>query len=316
MKTKGETMKWLDTRLFCTIVCLGSLPLSAPAAEADAAAQPPARVSPDAAARDREIAIELSEEPLEMELFRPDPELLKQQFAAVVEVFIPSHTDRRIPDRLRELAVFRGQSLLYFGSIQMSFGSQDDRPMTPADSFQRLVQEAGNSSDEGGEGLAFLLSEAVNEGYLSSGLSSPAELHGISGGYYEFRILAPSADHARERAEALARLLDRAIAVPLQQELRMQREQQEETIELLRKQLAEAQQRAEQTEEQYQKVAETAVGRDELNQLKTERRLLDVELAGIRARIETAEEILAKLKELQKAGRPAEARACRLFVAL
>lgn len=293
-------MKWINIRLLCMIVCLGLLPLPALAAEADAPNQPDQSDSvEDRLNQEREIAFELSEEPLELKLFRADPELLKQQFAAVVEVFVPSHTDRRVPDRLSELAVFQGQSLLHIAGFQLQAG----RRPKPANFFQHLAEEIGATKEAADEERAFLLSDAVNEGYVTLRLSHLLDGANSNGGYYSFTILSPSQDQARERAEALIRLLDGAIAVPLQQELRRQRQQQEETIDSLRKQLAEAQDAAEQTEEEYQKVAGTAVGHEELSQLKTERRLLDVELAGIRARIETAEEILAKLRKPQGGAR-------------
>jgi hypothetical protein len=306
---EGGTMKWIDIRRLCMIVCLGLLPMPSLAAEADAPNQPGQSDSVDNRLnQDREIAFELSEEPLELKLFRADPQLLNQKFAAVVEVFVPSHTDRRVPDRLRELAVFQSQSLLHLGGYQVGFGGRD-RPPTPADTFRRLAREVNGAAEAADEGLDFLQSDEVNEGYLSGGWLTPVQVNGANGGYYSFTILAPSEEQARERAEALIRLLDAAIAVPLQRELHRQREQQEETIDSLRKQLAETEERAKQTVEDYERIADTAVSHDELSQLKTERRLLEVELAGIRARIETAEEILAKLKELQKAaGRPADAR--------
>ncbi len=112
-------MKWIDIRLLCMIVCLGLLPMPSLAAEADAPNQPEQSDSvADRLNQDREIAFERSEEPLELKLFRADPRLLNQKFAAVVEVFVPSTTDRRVPDRLRELAIFQGRSLLHSAGFQ------------------------------------------------------------------------------------------------------------------------------------------------------------------------------------------------------
>ena len=239
---------------------------------------------------DRELEFEVSDTEVEVKLFRPDPDLLHQKYAAFVEIIVPEPQGRGLrefglPRPLEDLAWFGQNNLLNPGRRRSDRESMKEF-------FVRLANVLQGDPAIDGESMSFFLSDAVENGWImNTGMNfSPGE------GTYQFRILAPTEQLARDRAETLVRMLDRAIALPLIEHFQTAMSERAESLETLNPKLAAAEAAAQQLNEQFEDVKESAVDADELKRLTTERRLLDVDLAGIRARIDAAEEIIAKLK--------------------
>ena len=93
---------------------------------------------------------------------------------------------------------------------------------------------------------------------------------------------------------ALIRLLDDAIAIPIQQHFHELTRELAKSIQGTQKELKAS---TETLSALYHRMDKTSdIDADELSRLKTQRRLLDVELAGLRARVEAAQTILEKIR--------------------
>jgi hypothetical protein len=245
----------------------------------------------------REIAFEVSDEEVELSLFRADPELLNQRFVAHVDIYVPARSQFSLPQSFYDLAWCEGYNLLVSNTRQ-----QDSVPL--GDFFARMADKLDNDPAMTRDRMEFFSSDAVRDHYVTI---APTR-EGRNDPYFRFRILAPSEDLARQRAETLVRMLDHAIASPLQQHLRGELQTHQQDMEALQKQLTEAKELAARLVDQYKKASEAGIDRDELSRLTTERRLMDVDLAGIRARIDSAEQILAKLRVDVQNGKPVHGR--------
>jgi hypothetical protein len=240
----------------------------------------------------REIAFEVSDEVLELKLFRADPELFKQQFVADVDFSSLSWQDYHESnnliqsDKWLDLAWCEGSNLLVHG-----VGRQVD-PESLHDFFEKMSRTLEKGPAKAPQGMEFFLSDATRDGRVT--FSGSPDAQGQTG-YYRFRILAPTAELARERAEALVQILDRSIRLPLLEKLKNQASASAEALAMFQEQLPAAVAKMKELDEEVFATKESYVDAEELKRLTTERRLLDVDLAGIRARIDAAEEIIARI---------------------
>jgi hypothetical protein len=297
-KSEVETMK-TTMRLFgCVLVWMTALPAVAHQVDSAGPAQgatvetaqdePPVADAKDAdAPSPREIVFEESDEELELKLFRADPELLNQRFVAHVDIQATKyHPQYPPPHPWGDLAWFGNLSLLAINT-----GRQDT--ISLKESFARLLEAVDDGSTPVAKGVEFFRSGAVEDGRVTISMvhTAPGEEN------VRFRILAPNEQPAREHAETLLHMLDRAIRFPLLKHLQTHVAIHADTLDTLQQELTAAEEAGKELDKKWAAVAtdESAVDADELKRLTTERRLLDVDLAGIRARIDAAEEIIARI---------------------
>lgn len=243
----------------------------------------------------REIKFEVSDEELELKLFRADPELFNQHFAVDVEISVPNSQDfsqlrRPIePEPWSNLGWCQNYYLLKYGRTKSTTKRESLH-----DFFEKLAGSLENGSANPPSGMDFFLSDASRDGRVMFSVRpvSPPM------GYFRFRILAPTEQLARERAEALVQILDRSIRLPLLKHLQDQVSSSAKAIAMFEEKLPSAVTKVKKLDEEVFATKESAIDADELKRLTTERRLLDVDLAGIRARINAAEEIIRKLDDL------------------
>jgi hypothetical protein len=242
---------------------------------------------------ERQIQFVESPEVYPMELFRADPKLLEQRYVAIISFRYPQQPNRNdlwqlLPEDVRELAFYGGQSILSPFASTPNFRG---RGSTYFGQLVKIVSKENLPPEDAGN---FFL-ENADLGYVQF-----QEQEGFGGrrrapappeaGYFHFRIIAPTADRAKQLATALVTLLDHGFSRRAQISILSLREaatawlsQEEAARDKVKKEL-----------DEYQKQLESPVEvtAKQLEDLKTQRNLLEVELAGVEARIKASARIL------------------------
>ncbi len=233
----------------------------------------------------RDVTFELSEQEETIKLFRADPRLFEQRYAAYVELSRPRSDEGGInlhplvPDRLKSL-LKNSLSLLY-ADVRVAKG------VSHREVFRRLTESIDDVGSHGRQdALDFFLSPAVDEGFVRVVL--------LGKEFLQFRILAPTEESAKQRALALIWLPKEAVSQPLQKQLREDLDAQQEHLPALQQQLEGSVESLATLQKKVESVED--IEADELSRLKTERRLLDVDVAGQRGRIGAVEEAIARYK--------------------
>lgn len=213
----------------------------------------------------RELKFELAEEPYAIRLTRPDPKLVAQEYVAIVRFLTPEPGIRpKSPQYARYSWRYELELLSSTQSAKILKTIPEDRA--------RPAQ------------LDFFTSREIDEGFLSFGDDSPG------GEDREVRILAPSAEVAEKRAAAFVWLLDQGFSRRLQQQLWEQRttsvmqwREASAGVEKSTKELAELGAELKRYED---------FPADIRSALRVQRLQLEVEQAGIEARIAACEKLL------------------------
>jgi hypothetical protein len=108
-------------------------------------------------------------------------------------------------------------------------------------------------------------------------------------GAYTYFLLAPTPERARELTQALFILFDQGITEPIQEQIKKLKEVEGRILQDYREKLAAAQR---ELDELSQTKNPEVLEPQAINDLKTQRRLLEVDLAGVKARIDACETIL------------------------
>ncbi len=253
------------------------------------AAEPAAESKPDSAARGakqatadppepviprRELKFDVSEEPHGVEL-KPDPKVLEQRYVAIIRVPLEDDSSYQVSNTLYHLSR---------GLKDSSFG-----PRGRPGPFQELLvadlpEERFPSKEIAAAFDAFVT--GADRRMISWRKTDNAETRQTDGAY-EIELLAPTAERAEELASGLIAFFDYRISYGGQREHLRQKQEFQEELSRQRTAFDKAQQEVAALEEQLEGLKGYAdVTQDALNGLVTEQRLISVELAGVKARIE------------------------------
>lgn len=270
------------------------------------AAEPPAATEPVAPPLDlerinnppkRDIQFERKAEPYKMQLFRADPRLLEQKVIAFVRCASPSEANVQAMDTtdllgragtegLRGKILFNSWAL--FGPYGMGFGGD----YSGAAYFRRVIDGIPEAQRPAPNVAEFFLSQDADRDFIKGQpyrLLDPLSGKPSFAGF-EFRILAPDYERAEALVAGLLQSLDWGVSRPVQLYLWEQRAalmaslpQQQGELEKLDKQLAEELARLDQTKD---------LNPEGLTDLRTQQWLLQVDVAGAKARVEACDRLL------------------------
>jgi hypothetical protein len=226
----------------------------------------------------RDYKVEMGE-PQKTKLFRADPKLFENKFVAQV---ILGARDQSKPDfRGNDPRSASGFAKEMVDRIALENGSHGRR------SFLKLLAEYCPADQRPDAQLAFLTSAEFDR-----------DVRGMLDGHgFTFTVYAPTADEAKDRAAAIVRLYDCGACRPLQQYFLIEG----------RKRLAAARAKC----DEYDKLSEeirveeekinqpSEVSTDILSQLKAQRVMVAVELAGLSARVKACDQMLNEPKRLE-----------------
>lgn len=214
----------------------------------------------------RQIKFETSSEELAMTLFEADPKLLEQRYMAEATLSVPT-------SEVLNRSAFGGKSEDWQKAFVL---------LQSVHHFRSLLEVIGNDRMPPDEDVRTLARDA--RFVLVADFTSSRQVH-----TYNYRLLAPTPERAKELTQALFRLFDQGVTEPIQKELKRLKEDHETKLEEYRVRLAAAQVELDALKEiKNPEVLEPQA----INDLKTQRRLLEVDLAGVKARIEACETIL------------------------
>jgi len=250
-----------------------------------------------------DVVFEVKEEPLTRQLTASDPNAIKRmlewQHVAVVQLVVPgsSSFDRR-PDPPLIPKEFYGLAYMWGGPLYLAV----DRPEKPERGMEYFgaeyfAQVAAMIPKEKLPADTLLSSFTKGPGKVPFLEISDRKQPGKTEGYLlEFQILAPTEDEARELASTMLFLFDQGLIRPVQIQLHKSKRAAEEQLEEMRKEHQEAKDEYGQLHEKIR--APVLVNTDSLAELRTQRHLLAVDLAGAKARVLAAERFLETEKAL------------------
>lgn len=246
-----------------------------------------------------DVAFEMEREPLTRQLAASDPDAIKRmlewQHVAVVQLVVPgsSSFDRR-PDPPLIPKEFYGLAYMWGGPLYLAV----DRPEKPERGMEYFgaeyfAQVAAMIPKEKLPADTLLSSFTKGSGKVPflkiSNRKQPSKTEGY---LLEFQILAPTEDEARELASTMLFLFDQGLTRPVQVQLHKSKRAAEVQLEEMRKEHQEAKDEYGQLHEKIR--APVLVNTDSLAELRTQRHLLAVDLAGAKARVSAAERFLEK----------------------
>jgi hypothetical protein len=243
---------------------------------------------------ERKTKFEVVEEALQVKLV--DVKAADQKFVAQVRIVLPRHqgdpyveSDRgtlgreatflRKDARFRALMVFSGQQLLY--PPQFGGASGQESAQT---SFARMLAEIPEDRALAREDREFFSSEHINRLVLLANLRSAAR---------ELYVLGSTAAEAEARARTLLTIFDQGFSRPIQKELFKLRTELCRDLKAKSALLAAAVMREREIAEKLKAYEEFTP--DMLAGLRVQQLQLEVDLAGVRAKLETCEKLLQKL---------------------
>ncbi len=251
-----------------------------PAAEAKPA--PPEKTAAEAPAMatepvipKRELVFDVSEEEHSVKLFAADPRLLEQRYVALFRIHMP-----RPPQGYLHRPLCEAYELLFEGPLSRCFEqlitTTPEERLPPKDVVSALVTETSRVVRRDGK-------------IVDREQRTPTRELTV-----EFTLFAPTADRARELAEGLLALCDYGLSYPTQQGIIRLRKDAEKQLAEHQAELQKAERELARQGEQLQQLEQfDDITKEALDGLTTQRRLISVDLAGVRARLEACEKILA-----------------------
>jgi hypothetical protein len=256
------------------------------ASAAEAPPSPPddaAKIRQAAAPPERKLMFEVSESQYEMKLFAADPKLLEQKYVAIIRVpYGPrEQLSRTLDDSSADPRVrfYRQMESLLQAAGIWSGGAGP----TLGKCFRGLISQISQHHLPPQDVVSFF---SVDRPYLQF-----VEDQGKTG--YEFRILAPTAKRAEQLAQGLMQIFDYGLFMPVRECLLQQEHEARTGLEKYEAEIAKHLKEV----ERIQKIEEASepFSKDALADLLTQQRLLAVELAGVKARIDACQKILGNL---------------------
>jgi hypothetical protein len=266
----------------------------------------------------RDFKVKTETAPLKTKLYRADPKLLENKFVATFNV-LPAGLDltdpasvqkfgkqqeadsnliRSYPDDLRELIAWEGTYLFLTDRgfpAKHSLGEQ----------FKLLAANCPPNERPDQELVEFLTSVTNANRHVIRGHMPPGEIAIPRGSRsaltevpgWSFTLLAPTAEAAQQRAAAILRLLDGGMSRPMQRYALKQGRESLAAARLSQGQIADHAEQIRQVEEAVAKPSE--ISADILSQLKAQKVMVAVELAGLIARVKACDEMLKDPKRLE-----------------
>ncbi|MGI8982683.1 MAG: hypothetical protein ACR2FY_25905 [Pirellulaceae bacterium] len=235
----------------------------------------------------REIKIERLMEPRKRKLTKPDPKLFEQKFCAVfgleIRTFRGSHRYLQEDGNLRQLP-YLGENFLF---APQNTDGRDDL----SESLLRMTKALPNADSITKEERAFLTDAESIGGLVSPGYTHTSPDPSHKGGW-GFIVLGTTPEQAEMRSKALLTLLDLGVCRPVQLAIFKKREPLCLQLRDYRRTLAQHQVATNAAEEQLKSFAEFTP--EMLPNLRVQQLQLDVDLAGVKARIATCEKLLAQ----------------------
>jgi hypothetical protein len=228
----------------------------------------------------RQIEFETSGEDVAMPLFEADPKLLERRFMAEVKLSVPDHSQLtfgpfdQTTSGKRLVMLYLSIPPLRVGDFP-AFLSRLPKDMLPSDELLNQL--------------------AADAPFILIRRAQSIEQQNVM----TYRILAATPERTKELTHALLALLDHGIIEPIQEHLKELKEGAEKELAERRANLPAAQKELQALEEQlkHAEVLDTQT----MNDLKTQRRLLQVDLAGVKARVAACEQLLgARLTDSRK----------------
>ena len=226
--------------------------------------------------------------PVKQKLVRVDPKLIEQKYAAIVQLELPQEFEGarylREPDVEYSLQFWSDSYLL---NPRRHGDSPRNTPQS--DVLKRMLKFIPEGRQPAADELEFFTS-TVDEGLL---IPINQQFLGILGPYQRgFHILAVTPDQAERRAEAFLTILDQGFSRPMQMALFKKRGPRTSELvanrKLLTATLAEVDRIKRELESYTDFTPEMLPG------LRVQQLQLDVDLAGVTARIKTCDRLLAQ----------------------
>jgi hypothetical protein len=234
----------------------------------------------------REIRIERLDEPLKSKLPKADPKLFEQKFAATLRVRIrnrvanvPLDERGRLP-LLANLGSVNGTGSNYVSSSSVSAAEFFTKVIAAVPTAGLPAKEEREFfSDPQVYGEMLLLTVLADQGLTSSG------------GHWQFTIFGTTPQLVEKRATALLEILDRGGSQPVQLAIFKQREPLCTQLRNHRKTVEDANRAVNSLQEQSKGYADFTP--DMLSNLRVQQLQLEVDLAGVKARIAACDRVLA-----------------------
>ena len=225
-----------------------------------------------------------------MKLFEANKTLLEQTMIATVQ--LQTFHQGRAPHEVfsatelspvRELATLGSRTLL---NASYRVGGEKK---TKSEFFRAIVESIPEDLRPKDEQLDFFLSENANSGYvrIKTVGSSQQDLD-----VFTIELIAPDEETAKARVETMVSLLQRGIADPIQQYVTALQADLNSRIRAGEARLEDIRQSRDELTQMLASAPECEVV--ELNRLKTQRQLFEVEIVGVRARIQAVEQLRAQ----------------------
>jgi len=282
------------------ITCLVFIALTAMHSFAEEPAVPPQPGSPGETATDatadvtqplipeRELKFEVSEEEHPIRLFLADPKLLDLRYVAVVRLELPEDSGsyrRELPNQLDQLCLAASQGI-FVGSYLRS-RTKEWRV------FPSLIDNMPKERQLPKDIASMFVDPAESGRFLAS---RDVAIEGKA--YLEIQVRVPTVERAKPLVLGLLSLYDYGLSYPIQQGfVRLKRDGQKPLVED-RTTLEREKKDISGCEEQLQGLKEFGdINQEALVNFTTQLRLISVDLAGINARIEACNKILASTSE-------------------
>jgi hypothetical protein len=240
----------------------------------------------------REIKFERLTEPLKSQLPKPDPKLFEQKFVAKFELeihqanfgsnYLPLDDNGRLPKY-----AYLGRTLMI--NPRLGFG-RDGRGESYAGSFSTMIKELPAADAPAKEEREFFSDPKNTEGMLtltsvSANTSTPDAIG------WRVTILGTSAELVERRSKALLTIFDLGSCRPVQLAILKVREPLCEQVRDQRKTLEAARRVLNVVEDELKSSADFTP--DMLADLRVQQLQLEVDLAGVKARIAACDRLLA-----------------------
>ena len=220
-----------------------------------------------------EVRFNVVEQPVQIPMFRPDPEVLEQKFVASIRFDLIQDSQFRSRVALNPAwrrSTLKGQSFLTpeIRSHRFHYSQK-----TVSELCQSLLESIPDEVLPSDEDLEFFLSEESSD-FVRFGFSRRAST---------ITILAPTEELAEARARTFIALTQAGIADPIREQFRKERDVRAAGIEKTKTKNEQLRQTQSETKKQLEGLAD--IGGEELLQLKMQRRQVDVDLAASKAQI-------------------------------
>jgi hypothetical protein len=244
-----------------------------------------------------------------------DVKVADQKFIAVIRIVLPRNQGKPFESveggtvgrtasflhakDFRALQAFRGRLLLNpWGSTFIQYDAKLQREKDAADALSRMTALIPGDRQPAKELTTFFTQPASNRLLLSPPFDSERPDNSLSQYERHLRLLATSPEQAEERARALLSILDQGFSRPLQVALFRERIQQCDRLREAREKLELARKSRQNLDAKLKDYEEFTP--DMLAGLRVQQLQLEVDLAGVKARIATCEKLLTKMAEFER----------------